>query len=85
MSSNRVGYLRLTYNDLKSILDLPEEVEIVGVHSGAFVHEFRAIHITISSPQFRDFPDGARIPQVSWEYLEQCRNSQETTSSQVGE
>ena len=38
MNQDKVGYLRLTYKDLKSILDLPEGVEIVGIGSGALVH-----------------------------------------------
>ena len=81
MNQDKVGYLRLTYKDLKEILDLPEGVEIVGVGSGALVHEFNAIHITLSSPKFPNVPEGGPVPRVRWEQIESCRSSQETTSS----
>jgi len=81
MSGHNLGYIRLSYNDLKHILDIPEDVQIIGVECGAFVHETSAVHITLEHKNFPEVLDGSKIPKLEWRDVESCRSSQETTSS----
>ena len=79
MDSNNVVYGRLTFKYLEGILDLPENMKIVNIHSGAFIHEHNAVHIILSHPSFKEVPDKQPVPRMSWPEIDSCRNSQETT------
>ncbi len=81
MSENedKVGFLRLTFKELKSILNLPEGMEIVNVETGAFIHEYKATHIIVSHPKLPyNIPDGYTIPKLTWQDIDACRNSPES-------
>lgn len=81
MDSNNFVYGRLTFKYLEEILDLPKNVKIINVHSGAFIHEHNAVHIILSHPSFSEVPDKQPVPRMSWPEIDACRNFQETTSS----
>ena len=81
MSQDNFVYGRLTFNDLEQILELPENVKIINIYSGAFIHEHNAVHIILSHPSFKEVPDKQPVPRMSWPEIDSCRNSQETTSS----
>ncbi len=78
--SDTVGYIRMTYEELAKILNLPEDVKIVGIDSGAFVHEQSALHITLSHPTF-PLNVGGPVQALSQDTIEACRHSKESTLS----
>lgn len=81
MNSSKVAYIRITFEDLKKILDLPKDFEVINVESGAFIHEHRAIHVILQNDKLAEIPDGVKVPAMTWKFVEQCKNSQENTSS----
>jgi hypothetical protein len=76
-----IGYLRLTYTELKAKLDLPDTVNIIAVDDGPFVHEHGAVHITVQHPDFPLTEERAPTPRLQWQDIDACRNSPKITCS----